>query len=301
MTRLHEAQIDVPDALARSLVDHQFPQWSSLPLVRANSDGTINRVDFLGDDLVVRMPFIDWGADDTERHATLPPALRDALGVEVPELVARGAPAPGMPWEWGVYRRIAGRHPVACDATDEAAVLAGITDLLLALRSVPTDGVAPSPAAFDAAADDAATRPKVAALGSRAAARAWDEAVQASESRSARAASAPAPSWIHGDVMPGNLLLLDDSTRGPRLHAVLDWAAAGSGDPTLDLLGAWTCLGPSARRALFEAVRATPLDIAVARGFAVRKVAWGLPYYRETLPGFAAVLAFTLEQLEADD
>lgn len=294
MQPLHEAQIDVPDAVVRALIDAQFPQWSGLPLTRAASDGTINRVDFLGEDLVVRMPFIDWGADDAELHATLPTELRSALDVDLPELVARGEPGPGMPWEWGIYRRIEGRHPRVGHSADEAALVDGLARLLTGMRSVSIRGAADSPASFDAARDDEQTRPKVAALASSAATRAWDDAVAVYA-----AGAADAAGWIHGDVMPGNLMLLDHAD-GPRLHAVLDWAAAGAGDPALDLLGAWTCVRRDARRALVAALEPSEAELSRARGFAVRKVAWGLPYYRDSLPGFAAVLAFTLAQIESD-
>jgi aminoglycoside phosphotransferase (APT) family kinase protein len=291
--QLHEAQIDVPDAVVRSLIDTQFPRWSGLPLTRAASDGTINRVDFLGDNLVVRMPFIDWGADDADRHARLPAELRGALDVALPELAARGEPGDGMPWEWGVYRRIDGRHPRVGDSRDEAALVEGLARFLTEMKSVPIDGAMASPAAFDAAYDDHQTRAKVEALGSPAAMRAWDDAV------AAYAAGAPDTSgWIHGDVMPGNLMLIGGADT--RLHAVLDWAAAGAGDPALDLLGAWTCLREDARRDLFTSLSPTEDELARARGFAVRKVAWGLPYYRESLPGFAAVMQFTLDQIERD-
>lgn len=43
--------------------------------------------------------------------------------------------------------------------------------------------------------------------------------------------------WFHGAVAAGNLLL-----RGGRLGAVIDFGCAGVGDPTCDLVTAWTVL-----------------------------------------------------------
>jgi hypothetical protein len=54
------------------------------------------------------------------------------------------------------------------------------------------------------------------------------------------------------------------------------------------------------RTAFLAAVNATPDQIARARGYALRKVAWGLPYYERTLPGFAAMLTFAAAQVAAD-
>jgi len=285
MTRLHDEQIDLPDSLVRSLIDAQFPQWRGLPLTPVNSDGTIHRIDRLGDELVVRLPFIGWAVEDVARDSVRLPLLAAALPVDVPGLIGRGVPADGMPWHWGVYRWLEGRHPTPGD--DDAVVAAGLADVVLALRSMPPVGD-PSPAAFDAAADNNKTRPKAVELGSAAALAAWDAAVNLPP-------EAAASAWVHGDLMPGNVLLRDG-----RVSSILDWGASGVGDPALDLLGAWTCLGPAARAAYLNALDATPRQITLARALAVRKVAWGLSYYRDTNPGFAAVLAHTLRQVETD-
>lgn len=252
---------------------------------RIDSAGTIHRIDRLGDELVVRLPFIDWAVEDVARDAVRLPMLSAALPVDVPTLEGRGVPAHGMPWHWGIYRWLPGRHPVPSD--DDAIVATALADVVLALRSLPAVGN-PSPAAFDAAKDDAATRPKVVDLGSPAALRAWDAAV------SLGTEVEPASGWVHGDLMPGNLLLRDG-----RLAAIIDWGASGVGDPALDLLAAWTCLGPVGRAAYLAALDATPAQITRARALAVRKVAWGLAYYRDTNPEFAAGLEHTLAQVEA--
>ena len=286
MARLHEAQIDLPDALVRSLVDSQFPQWRELPLRPVSSVGTIHRIDRLGDEFVVRLPFIDWAVEDVAKDSVRLPMLAAALPVEVPQLVGRGVPAEGMPWHWGVYRWLEGRHATPGD--DDAVVAAGLADAVLALRSLPPAGD-PSPAAFLAARDNDVTRPKVVELGSPAALAAWDAAVSLGPE------PATASAWVHGDLMPGNVLLRDGS-----VSAIIDWGASGVGDPALDLLAAWTCFGPTGRAAYLGALEATQAQATLARALAVRKVAWGLPYYRDTNPGFAAAMAHTLAQIEAD-
>jgi len=286
MTRLHDEQIELPDALVRELVDSQFPQWSGLALRRVASDGTIHRVDRLGDELVVRLPFIDWAVEDVARDAERLPLLAASLPVAVPTLEGRGEPADGMPWHWGVYRWLEGRHPVPGE--DDAVVSRDLADAVLALRAMSPVGEQ-SPAAFDPTSDDERTRPKVASLGSPAALEAWDAAVGLPHN------PATASGWLHGDLMPGNLLL-----RGGALTGIIDWGASGVGDPALDLLAAWTCLGPEGRSRYLAALEATPDQVVLARALAVRKIAWGIGYYRSTLPGFAAVLEHTLRQVEVD-
>ena len=99
--------------------------------------------------------------------------------------------------------------------------------------------------------------------------------------------------WVHGDLMRGNLLMRDGHLTG-----ILDWGASGVGDPALDLLAAWTCFGARGRAVFLGCLEATEEQVVVAKALAVRKVAWGLEYYRTTLPGFARGMEWTLAQVE---
>jgi aminoglycoside phosphotransferase (APT) family kinase protein len=72
---------------------------------------------------------------------------------------------------------------------------------------------------------------------------AWDAAVAA--------ASWAGPAvWVHGDLHPGNLLIVGD-----RLSAVIDFGLLGVGDPASDVIVAWTVLSPSGRRRLRNMLR----------------------------------------------
>src|SRR6478752_7344893 len=133
VARLHEAQIDLPDSLARRLVDTQFPRWATLPLTLIPSDGTIHAVYRLGEDYVIRLPFIDWAVEDVDRDAERLPLIAEALPVDVPTLVAAGEPAEGMPWRWGVYSWIPGEHLTAGEGG--SAMVASLADAVLGLRS----------------------------------------------------------------------------------------------------------------------------------------------------------------------
>ena len=50
------------------------------------------------------------------------------------------------------------------------------------------------------------------------------------------------PCWFHGDLHEGNLLVRDG-----RLAAVIDWGAAGRGDPAIELNAMWGYLPPRSR------------------------------------------------------
>jgi aminoglycoside phosphotransferase (APT) family kinase protein len=163
------------------------------------------------------------------------------------------------------------------------------------MRSLPPIGPT-SPACFAFADEDPKTRPKLADpakwIDPAVASAAWEAAVNAEPWDGDGV-------WVHGDLVSPTLLQTD-AAAGPRLTGVLDWSAAGTGDPAFDLAAAWTCMNPDDRAHFLTAVGASPDEVARGRGYALRKVAWGLPYYEHTLPGFAAMLAHTALQITAD-
>ena len=69
------------------------------------------------------------------------------------------------------------------------------------------------------------------------------------------------PAWLHGDLLPGNLLW-----RAGRLHAVIDWGGAAVGDPACDLMIAWALFEGESRSAFREAVGATEAEWALSAG-----------------------------------
>ncbi len=91
-----------------------------------------------------------------------------------------------------------------------------------------------------------------------AAARVWEEAVGARW-------TGP-PTWFHGDLSRGNLLLRDR-----RLRAVIDFGTCGVGDPACDLVIAWTTFVDGAREAFRAEVGLDDGTWARARGWAVWK------------------------------
>lgn len=106
----------------------------------------------------------------------------------------------------------------------------------------------------------------------------WEQALDAGP--------APAGRWIHGDLLPGNLL-----ADGGTLTAVVDWGGVGVGDPAADLVPAWTQF-TGAERAAFRAAAVggltDPGDAwARARGWVLVQAVIGIPYYWDRWPAFA--------------
>lgn len=102
------------------------------------------------------------------------------------------------------------------------------------------------------------------------------------------------PAWFHGDLHQGNLLVRDG-----RLAAVIDWGAAGRGDPAIELNAMWGDL-PRSVADLYRA--SVGLDEAAyrrARGFALAPSISGFTYYRETSPRMSDLGLRTVRQLVA--
>src|SRR4030095_15091851 len=102
------------------------------------------------------------------------------------------------------------------------------------------------------------------------------------------------PVWIHGDLMPGNLIV----THG-RLSAVIDFGCLGVGDPASDLIPAWYLFSGESRRTFRQATGADDATWARARGWVVRAIG-GLVYYCASHPAPVAQCRRVLAEVVDD-
>jgi aminoglycoside phosphotransferase (APT) family kinase protein len=287
--KLHADELYIDEALVRGLVAAQFPQWSELPLERVASSGTDNALYRLGGDMVVRLPRRLSGSASIDHEYEWTRQLRPYLPVAVPRPVAKGAPDDDYPARWAVYAWLPGANPVPGHGSEELA-----QDLARVLRAFAAIDVTGPPTRRGAplATQDAAARGALEQLGGMidvdAAAAAWDAALAApvweDESR-----------WLHGDLLPGNLLVRDG-----RLTGLLDFSLVGVGDPACDLMPAW-CVLPAERREAFRAELAVDdATWARGRGWALSMGLIALPYYKDTNPGFAAVARHAIREVLAE-
>ena len=114
----------------------------------------------------------------------------------------------------------------------------------------------------------------------------------------ADALAAPAydgePCWFHGDLHEGNLLVRDG-----QLAAVIDWGAAGRGDPAIELNAMWGYLPESAADLYRTTVGLDEAAYRRARGFALAPSISASTYYRETAPGISRGALRTVKRLIA--
>ena len=290
---MHDGELAIDRDLVARLIAEQFPEWASQAVQPLAHSGTDNVIFRLGDDKAVRLPRIEGAVGQVQKDRVWLPALAPQLPFEVPELLASGAPGSGYPWEFGVYRWLEG-EPFAADRIGEAVYAAAdLARFIEALRRIDTRGAPPSSRGGPLAPRDQAVRRAIAALAgrvdARAAARSWDAALRAP------AWDGP-PTWLHGDLMPGNLLFVEG-----RLSAVIDFSVLGVGDPAADLMVAWWVLDTGTRPQLRAALGVDQASWARGRGWALSCALIALPYYRDTNPPFASYARRTIAEVLSDD
>lgn len=290
---MHEGQVETSTELVRELLERQFPELADAPIRPVAESGTDHDLYRVGDDLVARLPIIDWAVDQAGTDARWLALLAPHLHLRIPKIMGVGEPAAGFPWRWSLVRWVAG-ETADDDNLDQTQAAVDLARFVTALHGIPADG-GPVKSGTSRGAPlanlDAGVRPLIAELASEidaaAVTRVWDEAV-----------AAPAwdglPVWLHGDLQPGNLIVRDR-----HLTAVIDFGGIGLGDPAVDLIPAWNTFDREARKVFREAVGHDDATWARARGWILAPALQGLGYYRESRPEFvesgrrriAAVLA----------
>ncbi|MFJ8935945.1 aminoglycoside phosphotransferase family protein [Streptomyces sp. NPDC102365] len=280
---MHPDEFDIDVALVGRLVATQFPEWAGLPVTQVVSAGTDNAMYRLGEDMVVRLPRLPGGAGQVEKEQRWLPALAPRLPLAVPVPLAAGAPGQGYPLPWGVFRWLDGdnvyERPLSDGAADAATRLGRF---VAALREVDAVGGPPSWRGGPLA-DDRHVRTAIHDLGADgmvdagAATAVWEAALRVPR-------WGGDPVWLHGDLLPGNLLAQDG-----RLSAVIDFGGLGTGDPAADVLAAWAVFDARTRPLFREAADVDDATWARGRGWALYFGLTAEHYYRVSNPVLAAV------------
>ena len=251
---------------------------------------------FLGEDMAIRLPKIDWALGSGEKEVEWLPRLAPSLPAEIPLTLATGSPGAEYPWPWTICHWLEGSvASVGEPASPEFALDLGL--FVSALQGIDPEG---GPLFGDHNAwrgeplsgEDEGTREALRAceglIDADAVTQSWERALSADEYEGP-------PLWLHGDLQTGNLIL-----RQGRLSGVIDWGCLGLGDPACDLMLAWLVL-PATTRAAFRAeLHFDEATWARARGWALRHAILALPYYLETNPFMVEMSRFTIAQVLTD-
>lgn len=291
---MHPGEVDTDIELVRRLVAMQFPGWSDEPIQPVPSYGTDHDIYRLGERLVVRLPRIEWATAQAAKEAAWLPRLAPHLPLAVPVQVAMGHPADGYPFDWSVYVWLPGQSANHADFNLSRAAV-DLAAFMRALGGVDTSDAHPRPTGARGAplAElDESVRQSIVQLGDRidgqAALRSWKQSLEAPVWNGGDV-------WVHGDLLPGNLLVVD-----ARLSAVIDWGGLNVGDPACDLQAAWNMFEGESRNRFRDAVELDHAAWLRGRGWALAQAVWALPYYWHTNPGMVRQASHALSQVLLD-
>lgn len=241
------AETRIDRTLVHELLLEQHPDLAELPLTRV-AEGWDNVTYRLGERFAVRLPRIAAGAALLVNEQRWLPRLAEVLPVPVPTPVRLGRAGRGFPWAWSVVPWADG---VSADrAAMDADQAERFGEFLAALHSrAPLDAPRNTWRGIPlreisaktitrienlATVDGALPVPVQDLLGL------WDRAVTA--------AADPGETWVHGDLHPKNIVVLDG-----KLASVIDWGDMTVGDPANDLAAAWMLFAPAAHPTIWRA------------------------------------------------
>lgn len=293
-TRLHDDEPDIGPLIVSALLQQQVPDLAGLRLDPLSNTGSDNALYRLGTDYVVRLPRFSDAARRLGVELDWLPRL-DGLSVSVPEVVHAGDPQDPFPFRWAVLRWLDGID--AWDARQHDGWFGPDLGHHLAtvVRQLRRTAVADAPARQPGerggplrGLDDRVRWWLERADGlvdERAVLRLWQKCLEGADDD-------VAPVLVHGDLIPGNLLMASG-----RLAAVLDWGGLGAGDPAQDLDPAWSVLREAGAAAFCEDLDVDEASLLRACGFALEQAVGGVIYYTPRRHPLAAVMQRTLERL----
>ncbi len=295
--KMHADEVDTDEELVRRLLLAQFPEWAALPIEAVASAGTDNALYRIGDELVARLPRINWAIGQVDKEHRWLPVLAPHLPLAIPVPLVKGEPEEGYPWHWSVCRWLDGENATTQQITDPVATARKLANFVVALQRVdPTGGPTPgghnSSRGVPLATRDAATRAAIVEMAemfdSEAMLDTWEASLDAPTWDKP-------PVWIHGDLQSGNLLVQDG-----RLSAVIDFGCLGVGDPACDVMAGWTLFQHESRDAFRTAIQVDDATWERGRGWALSTSAIALPYYKDTNPVLAGIAQNTITEVLAD-
>jgi aminoglycoside phosphotransferase (APT) family kinase protein len=203
-----------------------------------------------------------------------------------------GQPASSYPFSWAIYGWIDGQPYSDKLVDDEHRAARNLAQFVVELRRIDLVVGAPRGGRKPLRELDALTRAAIESargvIDSDAATATWERALEAPSWKGT-------PVWIHTDLLRPNVLV-----HGGRLCAVIDFGGNGVGDPTADVIAAWSVFGHTGRGTFRGALDVDDGTWERARGFALHQAAMIIPYYGETNPEFAALARRTVEEVLAD-
>ncbi|HFL2713403.1 TPA: aminoglycoside phosphotransferase family protein [Legionella pneumophila] len=281
MIKMHENELEIDEHLVRTLLKGQCPQWADLPISPIKSSGTDNALFRLGTEYVVRLPRIEWEPGSIEKKINKEyewlPRVAKCLNTSISFPIFKGNSSKEYPYPWLITQWLEGHNPdfenqneYELLAKDLACFLNTFHKIHLKNGPISRRGIRLNEKDLNVETKQAVNELEgeidisiISAL--------WEEL-----------SNTPywdkEPVWIHGDFLPGNILIQHN-----QLKAVLDFSDVGIGDPACDLVIAWALFNPHSRKIFRENLEL--IDDKTwerGRGWALSIALIMLPYYKDT-------------------
>ena len=254
--------------LVRDLLWDQHPDLAELSIHQVEG-GWGNQMWRLGDELAVRIQYMDADPHHQFKERQWLPFLAPRLPLPIPVPVRHGAPSKRSPKTWTVMTWVPGLPLDRGSITRGEHAAETLAAFLRALHTpappeapVDTTGHGAHPKDCTEGLDQFFSSLDADALDSRAedVRAVWSDAVEAP------AWEGP-PVWVHGDLHPANVVVADGTLTG-----IVDFGDMFVGDPAADLAAAWVLLPAGMADYFFASyARADEATVRRARGLAVLK------------------------------
>jgi aminoglycoside phosphotransferase (APT) family kinase protein len=296
MAKMHENELEIDEHLVHVLLKDQCPQWADLTITPIKSSGTDNALFRLGTEYVVRLPRIEWepGSIDQKINKEYEwlPKIAECLTTPISVPVFIGIADKHYPYPWLIAKWNEGHNPDFEIENSYDLLAKDLAYFLNEFHAIPLPngplsrrGIKLKDKGLDTETRSAISRlegeidiPAITSLWEHLSHLPyWDKE----------------PVWVHGDFLPGNILIKDS-----RLHAVLDFTDVGIGDPACDLVIAWALLNSASRQTFKKNLKNIDNNTwERGRGWALSIALIMLPYYKHSNPVLAALATRMMENV----
>lgn len=294
--KMHDDELDIDESLVTKLLTQQFPGLANLPIKRLTHSGTDHAIFRLGDEYAIRLPRVSSAEEQMVKEQEWLPKL-NSLPLTTPNPIANGKPSNDYPYHWYVYRWIEGNNAYDQKPDDLQQTAVDLAAFIKALWKVDTAGAPPTRRGLPLSSQDRDVWVNSSATELRSA---MDESkINTIMTLWEKYRNAPrwsnSPVWLHGDLLPSNLLVQDG-----KLHAVIDFGLAGIGDPACDMIPAWSLFDAASRVAFKEALGIDEDTWDRGKGWALSIAVIIIPYYLHTNPVLLSVAKRMIEEITRD-
>lgn len=278
---MHNNEFNIDEALVTNLLKQQCPELTTFSLANIRHYGTDNSIFRIGDEYAIRLPRVEYAAEQIEREIAWLPKFAPHLPFTIPTPVKIGKPSKTFPYPWYVYSWIEGVDAYNAAPSDLNQLAQNLAGFIKSLWTLDTNNAPTARRGLPLNTQDKAVREALSNLTDMVnidtITGIWQECLEVPDWNKP-------PVWLHADLLPSNLLLQND-----KLHAIIDFGLTGVGDPACDLIPTWCLFDANSRNIFKESLDIDENTWARGKGWALSIALIIMPYYKDTNPVLMSV------------